>query len=139
MKSIDKCPRAVLQNGHYPEITYIVDFILLNYSDLWKNRFSIKNPFQEKKWNLSTNDEGVNSPGPKLPGGNPPTPTKLKNQFPNHFLFIVNSTILYKNKNPFQEKKWNLSTNLPGSVLQNGHYLVVSIILYINIVIYGKK
>ena len=27
----------------------------------------------------------------------------------------------------------------PGAVLQNGHYLVVSIILYINIVIYGKN
>ena len=40
---------------------------------------------------------------PNYPGGiRPITPI---NQFPTHFLFIVNSTILYKNKNPFQEKK----------------------------------
>ena len=42
---------------------------------------------------------------PNYPGEIRPPPTKLKNQFPTHFLFIVNSTILYKNKNPFQEKK----------------------------------
>ena len=73
MKSIDKSSRAVLQNGHYPEITYIVDFILLNYSDLWNNRFSIKNPFQEKKMKSIDKCPRVNSPGPTLPGGNPPT------------------------------------------------------------------
>ena len=101
MKSIDKSSRAVLQNGHYPEITYIVDFILLNYSDLWKNRFSIKNPFQEKKMKSIDKSSRGNSPGPTLPGGNPPT--KLKNQFPTHFLFIVNLTILYK-KSILQEK-----------------------------------
>jgi hypothetical protein len=65
---------------------------------------SIKIPFYKKKTKSTDKCPSGEFTRTNITRGKS-APTKLKNQFPTHFLFIVNSTILYKNKIPFYKKK----------------------------------